>query len=88
MTLVLYSKPGCHLCDEMKPIVAHVARQFGVDVTEIDISTDADLIKEYGEQIPVLTLDGRRIAKYRITEEQLRSSLKSEVRRLKSQSKV
>ncbi len=71
MTLTIYSKPGCHLCDEMKKVVAAVARRADVHVEEIDISTDPTLIKEYGEQIPVLLADGRKVAKYRITESQL-----------------
>ncbi|MBI4476807.1 MAG: glutaredoxin family protein [Acidobacteria bacterium] len=75
MTLTLYSKPGCHLCDDMKAIVAPVARRFGVEMDAIDISGDAELMKEYGQQIPVLLLDGRKIAKYRISEAELRRCL-------------
>lgn len=71
MKLLLYSKPGCHLCDEMKTVVAKVAGRFGVDVKEVDISADPDLIQRYGEQIPVLMLDGKKIAKYRISEKEL-----------------
>lgn len=68
MKLLLYTKPGCHLCDEMKIVVANVARQFSVEVEEVDISADPDLMQEYGEQIPVLMLEGKKIAKYRISE--------------------
>lgn len=71
MKLLLYTKPGCHLCDEMKIVVANVARQFSVEVEEVDISADPDLMQEYGEQIPVLMLDGKKIAKYRISEADL-----------------
>ena len=73
ITLTIYSRPGCHLCDEMKAIVERVARSAPRPITiqEIDISTDPDLEARYGVEIPVLLGDGRKIAKYRITEEAL-----------------
>ena len=71
MKLTILSKPGCHLCDEMKTVVAKVAGRFGVDVEEVDISADPDLMQQYGEQIPVLMWEGKKIAKYRISEADL-----------------
>ena len=73
IVLTLYSRPGCHLCDEMKAVVQRVTRAAAVPTTieEIDISTDAGLEARYGMEIPVLLIDGRKAAKYRITEEAL-----------------
>ena len=73
IALTLYSRPGCHLCDEMKTIVQRVARASSdaVTIDEIDISTDADLEARYGLDIPVLLIDGKKAAKYRVTEEEL-----------------
>ena len=73
IALTLYSRPGCHLCDDMKAVIARVATEHAVDVTleEIDISTDADLESRYGTEIPVLLLNGRKVAKYRVTEVEL-----------------
>ena len=73
IALTLYSRPGCHLCDEMKTIVQRVARASSdaVTIEEIDISTDADLEARYGLDIPVLLIDGKKAAKYRVTEEEL-----------------
>ena len=73
IALTLYSRPGCHLCDDMKAVIACVATEHAVDVTleEIDISTDADLESRYGTEIPVLLLNGRKVAKYRVTEGEL-----------------
>jgi hypothetical protein len=70
--LTLYSRPGCHLCDEMKAAVARVAKTAAVQVEEIDISNDADLEERYGLEIPVLLVDGKKAAKYRIGDEELR----------------
>ena len=75
MRLTIYSKPGCHLCDEMKSLVHRVisrqSGQHGVSVEEIDISSDHALLDRYGLEIPVLLIDGKKVAKYRVSEEQL-----------------
>ena len=69
--LIIYSRPGCHLCDEMKAVVKNVARTIPLSLEEIDISTDAALEAEYGLEIPVLLVDGKKTAKYRIAEDAL-----------------
>ena len=73
--LVIYSRPGCHLCDEMKAIVARVGRAMPLAVEEIDISGDPALEARFGLEIPVLMIGGRKAAKYRVTEEELRRLL-------------
>jgi glutaredoxin len=69
--LTIYSRPGCHLCDEMKATVARVAQRFPLQVHEMDITTDVDLEARYGLEIPVLMVDGKKAAKHRLTEEEL-----------------
>ena len=73
IVLTLYSRPGCHLCDEMKALVQRVtsALQAPATIEEIDISADPALEARYGLEIPVLLIDGRKAAKYRVTEETL-----------------
>jgi thiol-disulfide isomerase/thioredoxin len=68
--LTIYSRPGCHLCDEMKAVVQRVAdaAEPPLAVEEIDITTDPALEARYGLEIPVLLVDGRKVAKYRIDE--------------------
>jgi len=70
--LTIYSRPGCHLCDEMKAVVTRVGRRIAIDLEEVDISGNPDLEARYGLEIPVLMVDGRKAAKYRISEEDLR----------------
>jgi len=79
--LTLYSRPGCHLCDEMKAVIARVARTMEAPLTvdEIDISTDPELEALYGQEIPVLLVDGKKAAKYRVTEGQLTRLLATHV---------
>ena len=71
--LTLYSRPGCHLCDEMKAIVQRVAGTAGTPITieEIDISSDPALEARYGLEVPVLLVDGKKAAKYRVTDGEL-----------------
>lgn len=76
MRLTIYSKPGCHLCDEMKATISLVVTSRpDITVDEVDISTDPALVERYGLEIPVLMIEGRKIAKYRISEEELTKRL-------------
>jgi hypothetical protein len=77
IALTLYSRPGCHLCDDMKAVVERVARtSTPVPTIEvIDISSDPELETLYGLEIPVLLVNGKKAAKYRVTEEGLRRML-------------
>jgi len=79
MQLTIYSRPGCHLCDEMKAVVERVARSAAGPMTieAIDISTDPALEARYGVEIPVLMIDGKKVAKYRVRDDELRRILAS-----------
>ena len=78
IALTLYSRPGCHLCDEMKEIIYPVVKELGCSVTEADISTDPELEARYATEIPVLLVNGRKAFKYRVTERELRNRLRAE----------
>jgi len=52
--IALYGKPGCHLCDDARAVLARAGAQF----QEIDITTDDALHAAYLERIPVVTIDG------------------------------
>jgi len=77
IALTLYSRPGCHLCDDMKAIVERVARTSTPSpaIEVVDISGDPELESRYGLEIPVLLVNGKKAAKYRVTEEELRRVL-------------
>jgi hypothetical protein len=74
--LILYTRPGCHLCDDMKAVVAPVAGQLGWTLEEIDISGDAGLEAAFGTEIPVLFVNGRKAFKYRVAAGELRQRLR------------
>jgi glutaredoxin len=75
--LVLYSRVDCCLCDEMKTVIRQVAQRTPVDVEEIDIDSSADLKQKYGEEVPVLFINGRKAFKYRLTARHLSARLKT-----------
>lgn len=75
IALTIYSRPGCHLCDDMKAVVHAVARTVPLSLEEVDISADPALEAQYGLEIPVLMVDGKKAAKYRVGEEDLRKIL-------------
>jgi len=65
--LVLYSKPDCGLCDEMKAEIARARLPRRVALEEVDITGDAELEAHYGRSIPVLFIGGRLAFKARLT---------------------
>lgn len=77
MELTLYTRPGCHLCDEMKAVIAALHRQRAFVLTEIDISTDASLERRYGHDIPVLLLNGTEVARHRVEAQELDRMLRA-----------
>jgi glutaredoxin len=76
MTVVtLYGKPGCHLCDEARSVVATVRRERPFELREVDISSDPSLNKRYGERIPVVEVDGEEAFEFVVEPEELRRML-------------
>ncbi len=56
--VVLYSRPGCHLCDEARGVIMSVRARQPFAFDEIDIETDDALLRDYGIRVPVVTIDG------------------------------
>jgi hypothetical protein len=63
----------------MKAVVRRLAEELPLAITEVDISSDPALEREYGEEIPVLFVGDRKAAKYRIAEDDLRKILRGRV---------
>ena len=68
--VVLYTRPGCHLCEVMKAQL-EAARLSAHELREVDISTDAELETAHGRSIPVLEVGGRVAFKGRLDPELL-----------------
>jgi glutaredoxin len=81
IALILYGRPECHLCEEMKEIVTSAARELDCALEQVDISGKPELEAQFGTEIPVLVVNGRKAFKYRVTHRQLRRRLAAEARR-------
>lgn len=71
----LYTKADCCLCDEVKAVLRRVARDYPLEIVETDIAADPALRARYGEEIPVVWIEGRKAFKYRVDEGALRRRL-------------
>ena len=73
--VTLYTRKGCHLCDEAKAQMAPLLREFGARLREVDIDADASLRTLYDVDVPVIFLGERKIAKHRLDLAQFRRQL-------------
>jgi len=76
-TITLLSRRGCHLCDEARKIIARVAADLDIAWVERDVTDSADDLREYGEMIPVILIDGVQHDFWRVDESRLRRALSS-----------
>jgi len=74
-SITLLSRPGCHLCDEARSVIAAVASELGVPWSERDITASPQDLREYGEMIPVTLIDGVQHDFWRVDADRLRRAL-------------
>jgi glutaredoxin len=75
--VTLYTRPGCHLCEEARTAVAPLLREFGAVLRVVNIENDAVLEERYGWDIPVIFIGARKAAKHRVDVEQFRRQLQA-----------
>ncbi len=73
--ITLLSRPGCHLCDDARAVIARVAVDLGVTWEERDITGSAPDMEAYWDKIPVTLIDGVQHDFWRVGEERLRAAL-------------
>ncbi len=73
--ITLIGKPGCHLCDEAREVVARVAERLGVGWVELNMLDDPDLAARYVNDIPVVLVDGVVHDFWRVSEQRLVAAL-------------
>jgi glutaredoxin len=73
--VTLYSRPGCHLCEEAKAAIAPLLPEFGAVLYEVNIDEDAVLKERYGWDIPVIFIGTHKAAKHRVDLAQFRRQL-------------
>ena len=74
--VILYSKPGCHLCEEMKAEISKANCTGLYELQEINIESDAELFARYRNDIPVLSVNGVEAFKHRLASADFRDYLK------------
>ena len=74
--VVIYSKPGCHLCEEAKAAIAAAGCEGQFTLEEVNIETDPELLRRYRFEIPVITLEGAEAFRHRLSSEEFRDALR------------
>ncbi len=73
--VVIYGKDDCCLCHEAKKTLQKIAQEFPIQIEEIDITSDPQTYKLYKEEIPVVTINGKRAFRYKVHETTLKKKL-------------
>lgn len=74
-SLTVYSRDGCHLCDDMIAGLRVLQGRFRFDVVVVDVDTDPALRRRFGERVPVLAHDDTELCHYRLALERVTAYL-------------
>jgi glutaredoxin len=75
--VTLYTRLGCHLCDEAKQVLERARTRAAFALEALDIDQDPELRKLYNEEVPVIAIDGVKAFKYRVTESEFLRKLQA-----------
>jgi glutaredoxin len=75
--VTLYTRVGCHLCDEAKKVLDSARRRAPFDLEVLDIDADPELRRLYNEEVPVIAIDGVKAFKYRLTLDEFLKKLRA-----------
>lgn len=75
LEVTLYTRPGCHLCEEAKAQISPLLAEFGARLHEVNIDADAELRERFNVDVPVIFLGERKVAKHRVDLKQFRRQL-------------
>jgi glutaredoxin len=73
--VTIYSRQGCHLCDDAFNALESMREELNFDIDVIDIDENAELVKLYSDQVPVIHIDGQHHDFYKVDPVRFRSSL-------------
>jgi glutaredoxin len=76
--VILYTRPGCHLCEEAKRQMDAADCADSYDLKEINIESDPELLKSYGWDIPVIVIDGEVAFKHRVKPREFAKAVRRE----------
>ena len=75
--VTLYTRAGCHLCEEAKRVVEAARGRADFDYEEVDIDRDAELRRRYNDEVPVIAINGVKAFKYRVEAKELLKKLEA-----------
>ncbi|WAP52385.1 glutaredoxin family protein [Arthrobacter sp. ATA002] len=75
--LLLLTRPGCHLCERARAVLERIRSDLGTPWREQSIEGDADLTSRFGEEIPVLLIDGIQRDFWQLDEARIRRLLRA-----------
>ena len=75
-TVVLFARPGCHLCDEARLVIEAARAEVAFVFEEVDIETDDALVRDYGLRIPVVAIDGDELFEISVDRTSLLAALR------------
>jgi glutaredoxin len=78
--IVIYSRPGCHLCDEAKATIQNAGLSDYFTLEEVNIESDEELLRKYKHDIPVIMIDGVEAFRHRVDGERFRQILNADKR--------
>ena len=70
--MIVYSRPGCHLCDEAKLTIQTASCDDQFTLEEVNIESDPNLLRKYKYDIPVVTIDGQEAFRHRVNTDKFR----------------
>ena len=74
--VVIYSRPGCHLCDEAKAAILSAGCSDQFVLEEIDIESDEELLRKYKYDIPVVAINGVETFIHRVDPNEFKTRIK------------
>ena len=75
--VTLYTRAGCHLCEEAKRAFEAARGRADFDYEEVDIDRDAELRRRYNDEVPVIAINGVKAFKYRVEAKELLKKLEA-----------
>ena len=73
--VIVYSRPGCHLCEEAKAAIASAGCNDQFTLAEVNIESDNELLRKYKHDIPVITIDGIEWCRHRVDSNEFKTRI-------------
>jgi glutaredoxin len=75
--VIVYSRKGCHLCEIVKESLTKLSRHAKFQWRDVDVDSSTELRHQYGDEVPVVFINGRKAFKYRMDEREFLRKLQA-----------